>query len=134
MTSISGAIGEIGFTAGTAAILNVGDGDTKLSFDPSKPEERARAAKVVAQMLRAGFSIMIEVDNGKDGKVFKRVKTFKPDVCEYIISGEPDAQAQSQAAPATSGKGRRGSARKPADVSVPAIHTRAVGIARSAGG
>lgn len=128
---IIGGMGEIGIH-GTAAILNVGDGDTKLSFDPTRPEERARAAKIVAEMLRLGFSIMIEVDDGKGGKTFTRVKEFREDVCEYMISGghDPDVAevGQTQAAPA----GKRKPARKLR--SVPAESTRAVAVARSAGG
>ena len=39
---------------GQIGILNVGAGDTKLSFDPSKPVEVKRAAKIVSEMLSQG--------------------------------------------------------------------------------
>lgn len=32
---------------GEVGILNVGAGDTKLTFDPSKPDEVARSAQIV---------------------------------------------------------------------------------------
>ncbi|MEO8391171.1 hypothetical protein [Polaromonas sp.] len=38
--------------AGSVGILNVGDGDTKLSFDPKNPAERIRAARIVRDMIR----------------------------------------------------------------------------------
>lgn len=66
---------------GTVGILNVGDGDTKLSFDKNNPAERIRAARIVADMLRRGYALLIEVD----GK-FVRATEFKEDVCEYIIA------------------------------------------------
>lgn len=46
---------------GELAILNVGVGDTKLSFDPSKPAEVERAKGVVMDMIRRGFVLLIEV-------------------------------------------------------------------------
>jgi hypothetical protein len=42
------------------SILNVGHGDTKLTFDKDKPEERERAALIVGEMLRKGFAILVE--------------------------------------------------------------------------
>mgnify|MGYP002142381953 CR=1 FL=1 len=46
---------------GTVAILNVSAGDTKLTFDPKMPAEVARAAKVVKDMLRRGFALLVVV-------------------------------------------------------------------------
>lgn len=112
-------------------ILNVGAGDTKLTFDRSKPAERRHAAKIVEDMLRRGFAILIQVGE-KDGEpLYQRAKAFDPDTCEYIIVGVPEdehEETQTTPAPAKKAKGRKGTTR------IPAEKTRAVAVARSAGG
>lgn len=131
--------------AGTVGILNVGAGDTKLSFDPSNPAERIRAARIVRDMLRRGYALLIEVDGQ-----MQRALDFKDDVCEYVIAdfdpitaAEADANEQetqdgeqgkaeagtpagagAQAAPARRGRRR----------TVDAGSTRAVAVAPIAGG
>lgn len=67
---------------GTIGILNVGAGDTKLSFDKDNPMERARSARIVTDMLRRGYVLF--VDTG--GKNYQRVLKFDESVCEYIIA------------------------------------------------
>ena len=131
---------------GSVAILNVGDGDTKLSFDPSNPAERIRAARIVRDMLRRGYALLIEVE--VDGrKVFQRATDFKEDVCEYVIADFDPLQAaeadvkeahdqQNESSPAP-GKATPGGAPKrgrPRKVSVPAETARAVVVAPVAGG
>lgn len=135
--------------AGTVGILNVGDGDTKLSFDPNNPAERIRAARIVRDMLRRGYALLVEVD--VDGqKKFQRATDFREDVCEYVIAdfdpiaaAEADSQEdhgqQDQTEPsATQAEGapaaprRRG--RPPGKRAIPAEKTRAVVVARVAGG
>jgi len=74
---------------GTVGILNVGDGDTKLSFDKSNPAERIRAARIVSDMLRRGYALLIEV-NGK----YVRAQEFNEDVCEYVIADFDPVQEQ----------------------------------------
>lgn len=129
-------------TAGTVGILNVGDGDTKLSFDKNNPAERIRAARIVADMLRRGYALLIEVD----GK-FVRATEFKEDVCEYVIADfdpikatEHDSQEEDHAqdqkpngettaeTPAAKTRGR------PKTRSIDAGSTRAVAVARISGG
>jgi hypothetical protein len=140
--TIIGGKGEIGLH-GTVGILNVGEGDTKLSFDPNNPQERERAAKIVTEMLRLGFAIMIEVEIGGE-KLFRRVHAFDESTCEYVIFGdahEPAAAATTGEAraegteapgapPAPKPKGRRART----STIIPASAVRAVGVARSAGG
>lgn len=133
---------------GTVGILNVGDGDTKLSFDPKNPAERIRAARIVRDMLRRGYALLVEVAPGE----FQRATEFREDVCEYVIAdfdsetaAAADAQEEQQhgheseearegtAAPAaTAAAPRRG--RKPVTRAIPAASTRAVAVAPSAGG
>jgi hypothetical protein len=71
-------MGEIG-------ILNVGAGDTKLTFDKDNLAECIRAARIVADMLRRGYALLVEVET--DGvKKYQRVIEFRPDRYEYVIA------------------------------------------------
>ena len=91
------ALGELG-------ILNVGTGDTKLSFDPTRPAERKRAAKVVMDMLERGYAILIQVGE-RDGKpLYQRAEAFDPDL-RIPDRGTPDEEAKAPAASA--GKAKR---------------------------
>jgi hypothetical protein len=136
-------------TAGEVALLNVGEGDTKLSFDPKNPAERIRAARIVADMLKRGYALLIQLPDGS----FTRCLEFREDACEYIIAdfdpvtaSEHDAQeeqhdgeqqGQASEGPATPDAAtpaprKRGRPRKV--TSVPAAGARAVAVAPTAGG
>lgn len=119
---------------GTVGILNVGAGDTKISFDPKNPIERVRAARIVTDMLRRGYALMVAVE--RRGKTtYQRVLKFREDKCEYVIADldpeaaqppeEPRVEPVPQAAPVRKGRGAR---------SVPAEKAHAVAVAPSAGG
>ena len=74
-------------SSGNLAILNVGSGDTKLSFDKSNPAECIRAARIVKDMLKRGYALLIEVGKDADGRAKnQRVLSFDENVCEYIIA------------------------------------------------
>lgn len=105
------------------SILNVGDGDTKITFDKDKPEERERACRIVADMLKLGYAIMVKDADGK----WTRAVGFDPETAEYLVSAEPTDEAAVQK---PTKKVKRGRAAK----RLPASTTRAVGVARSAGG
>lgn len=112
---------------GYVGILNVGAGDTKLTFDPERPDDRERAAQVVTDMLRRGYAIFVEVGT-QDGKLlYQRAETFDPETCEYIIVGTPHADEST-----TEKKERRASGAPRQRVK--AETTRATAVARSAGG
>lgn len=130
---------------GTVGILNVGAGDTKLSFDKSNPAERIRAARIVKDMLRRGYALLIEVEIGGEKK-FTRATDFDENVCEYVIAdfdpvvaSEHDQEEEERGseevkageAPAAPAKARRGRA---ATKRIDAGSTRAVAVARTAGG
>ena len=70
----------------TIGILNVGAGDTKLTFDPTNPAEMIRSARIVRDMLRRGYALLVEVDDGKGGKGYRRVHDFEESTCSYIIA------------------------------------------------
>lgn len=120
-------------TTGVVAILNVGAGDTKISFDPTKPEEVARAAKIVKDMIRRGFVLLIEVGRDEKGPLYRRADDFDEKTAEYIIAGETHDEAEPSAAQSSEGetkkqKTKRGCTR------VAAARTNAVAVARTAGG
>lgn len=129
---------------GTLGILSVGAGDTKLSFDPSRPAEVARAAAAVRDMLARGYAILVQVGERDGRPLYQRAIDFDPQTAEYIIVGtpEPDAAATPSTAaapvapatviaPAPQPKKRRG---RPPKMRLPAATTAAVAVARSAGG
>lgn len=140
--------------SGNVGILNVGAGDTKLSFDPNSPQDCIRAARIVKDMLRRGYALL--VDSGRrdasDRPIFTRAYDFDETKCEYIIAdfdpvtaAKSDAEEDADEPSATPGeregieeggaerpapKGKRGRPRK----RVPASTVNAVAVARSAGG
>lgn len=136
---------------GELSVLNVGDGDTKLSFDPKNPAERIRAARIVGDMLKRGYALLVARDDGKGGTEYVRAEAFDPQTCEYIIAdfdpvaaAEHDAkeqqeqqdgqqgQASAPAAPGAAAKAPaspRGRTRR-----VDASKARAVGVAPISGG
>jgi hypothetical protein len=82
---------------GDIGILNVGAGDTKISFDRNNPEDCARAARTVADMIRRGYVILIEAGHDDKGEtLYRRVKEFREDTCEYIIAGDTDVGARNE--------------------------------------
>lgn len=116
---------------GTVGILNVGAGDTKLSFDPKNPVERARAAKIVEDMLRRGYALLVQVGKRKGEPLYQRATAFDPKTCEYIVAGGPDDEVdigREEAVPAKRTVGR------PRKVRIAAEKTRAVSVGRTAGG
>jgi hypothetical protein len=75
---------------GSVALLNVGTGDTKLTFDKDNPAETIRAQRIVTDMIRRGYALIVEVQEGQ----FQRVKEFRADTNEYIIADLDPLQAQ----------------------------------------
>lgn len=138
---------------GSVAVLNVGEGDTKLTFDKNNPQECIRAARIVTDMIRRGYALLVEDPPGSG--TFRRVKAFDENTFEYIIADfdpvaaaeadrveaesteertdEPEsAEAAGSAPPARAeGKPRRG---RPSTKRVAASSARAVSVGRSAGG
>ena len=121
-------IGEIG-------ILNVGAGDTKLSFDPSNPAEVKRASEVVSDMIRRGYAILVEAGRDEKGPLYRRALDFDPETAEYIIAGDPgvDEEPTTNVKEPTSPSPRR-SRRKETRVRVPAAKSSAVAVSLIAGG
>ena len=134
---------------GSVGILNVGAGDTKLSFDPNNLAERIRACRIVRDMLRRGYALLVEMTQPDGTKAYQRALDFREDTAEYIIAdfdpgaGEPqtfineheheetgEAATDRAAAASPKTKPPRGRPRK----AIPAEGVRAVAVARTAGG
>jgi hypothetical protein len=115
---------------GSLAILNVGAGDTKLTFDRKRPEEVKRAAAAVQDMLKRGFAILVRVGTRKGEPLYQRVKAFDPKTAEYIIVGAPDdAEVET---PPKGPQPRRRAGTKPRRLK--ADDADAIAVSRSAGG
>ncbi len=126
---------------GEVAILNVAAGDTKLSFDPSKPAEVKRSAKIVSDMIRRGFVLLIEVGRDEQGPIYRRAHDFDPKTCEYIVAGEvtttEDSPSDEQEPQGKAPQGRKAGPAKPAravKTRILASKAKATAVARTAGG
>lgn len=115
-------------------ILNVGSGDTKLTFDPTKPEEMRRAARIVNDMIRRGYSILVEGEDAYGKTSFVRAHAFDETKFEYIIADDQPEESDGQAGEdqcgeetATRGRGKRWKG-------IPAASARGVAVGKSAGG
>lgn len=66
---------------GEVGILNVGAGDIRISFDGKNPAELIRAKRIVKDMLRGGYALLVKV-----GDHYQRALDFDEATCEYVIA------------------------------------------------
>lgn len=69
---------------GELSILNCAAGDIRIQFDKKDPEDVNRAKKIIQDMQRRGYIIMVEDSNGE----FHRVYKFDDKKNEYLIKTE----------------------------------------------
>lgn len=124
---------------GSLSCLNVAGGDVKITFEKSNIAETIRAKRMIADMLRRGYALLVEVDGA-----YQRAIEFDEQHGEYVVADydpsyrppstmptireeEPDAETKETEieAPKKKRNGRRRLAME---------STNAVGVARSAGG
>lgn len=133
---------------GMLSILNVYEGDVKLNIDITNAAEVFRAGRMIEDMIRRGYLLLIDVGDGS----YQRALSFDPKVGEYLIAdfdasyasekskrggSEDDGDVDQQEAQETEGRkaearhprGRRSYTRR-----VHVSSTNAVAIAPSAGG
>lgn len=67
---------------GTVGVLNVGAGDITLSFDKNNPADCIRAGRIVKDLIRRGYALLVEVTPGK----YQRAKDFDENTSEYIVA------------------------------------------------
>ena len=65
---------------GSVAILNCGKGDIRISFEKGNKADIEIAKQAVTEMLAAGYTIVVETDDG-----YKPVKKFDARRTEYIV-------------------------------------------------
>lgn len=118
---------------GSVGILNVGAGDTKLTFDSSNPDEVKRSARIVKDMIRRGFVLLIEVGKNDKGPIYQRAHDFDENTAEYIVAGAPTTEQEEIVVKKPASTPRRSGKRAP-QTRVPAAKTNAVAVARTAGG
>ena len=139
---------------GEIGILSVGAGDTKLTFDKNNPAECIRAARIVKDMLRRGYALLVDRGDGQ----YQRAIDFDDTKYEYIIAdfdpevarvadikevasgkgGEPEAPDADVSPGGGKGRGKGGDSAGPRGRRGPrrvaAENTRAVAVGRTAGG
>jgi len=126
---------------GNLSVLSVGGGDITLKFDKSNPAEVIRAKRIIKDMLRRGYALLIEVKEGE----FQRAVNFDENVGEYIIADydpeeitepvvklkENDDEQEEEETAAIEPKART---RKANQKRIKMENANAVAVARSAGG
>ncbi len=70
---------------GVLEILNVQGGDVKITFDKGDPSELIRSKRIIEDMLRRGYALVVEVERGGERK-YERVQKFDAEQGEYIIA------------------------------------------------
>lgn len=118
---------------GELRILNAGAGDLRITFRPDEtPEERAKIAATIRDMLRRGYALLVENADG----TYSRAVDFDPEARAYVVAGLPDPEAShGEEAPTEEPKrAKKAPRRKPQRRKVAADKARAVAVGRSAGG
>lgn len=130
--AVADSVGEVG-------ILNVGAGDIKISFNSEDEQEKIRASRVVKDMLRRGYALLVEVEPGK----YQRAKDFDENTGEYLIADfdptvdedEAESADDEQAEESAKAKGSKKKRRKTTKTRrVKADSTSGVAVSRTAGG
>lgn len=127
-------------TNGSLSILNVAGGDVKISFDKDNIAESIRAKRMITDMLRRGYALLVEIDGA-----YQRAISFDEAHGEYIVADydssftatpevvapslKESAHAEVEEAEVQASSKKKNGRRRLAMES-----TKAVGVARSAGG
>jgi len=114
LTSVSDA-NDVMIDEGSLCILNISAGDVKISFNKDNPEELARARDMIEDMLKRGYSILVQWGDG-----WRRAKKFIPTRDTYVVE-----------VPETTTEGEKP---KLVEKEIPAKKTRALAVAPTAGG
>jgi len=106
-------------------VLSVGKGDLKIAVGDSN-KDRADAQRLIEEMLRKGYTLFVETDDGP-----LKVTRFLPDAMAYVVVDTPDVTPAAEPQPGTPEPGPKRQ-RKPR--TVPVAGSRATAIGRTAGG
>lgn len=75
---------------GSLNILNVAGGDIKISFDTKNVSEAIRAKRIIKDMMRRGYSLLIQNEDG----THTRALDFDETKGEYIIADYDNSQEE----------------------------------------
>lgn len=126
---------------GAVNILSVGEGHIRLTFDSGDLAETIRAERIVKDMLRRGYALLVAT-KADDGTVsWSRAKGFDEKTSEYIVvdyDSQPEPAADDpgdepppmRADPAIDRPSKRPYKTK----RVPAARSEAISVGRTAGG
>jgi hypothetical protein len=67
---------------GSLSILNTGKGDIVITFDNANAAETIRAKRMITDMLRSGYALLVK----RDDDTYSRVDAFDEKTSEYIIA------------------------------------------------
>jgi hypothetical protein len=112
------------FCPGVLEVLSIGKGDLRLSVGDND-EDRDRARELIEEMLRKGYSIFVETDDGPE-----KVVAFNPNRMTYIIQDRPDEVAGEPVQPTKASKPKKKTRKR----SVPVRGSRATAVGRTSGG
>lgn len=115
--------------SGSLNVLNVGAGDIEITFDRHDSEDRDRALRMLHDMQRRGYAILVKLDDG----TYVRAERIDLNRGRYVVQMPEDAtlEGSEPEAPPKKQRGRpRGKQRRSVDVTA----AQATGVARSAGG
>lgn len=117
---------------GELSVLNVGAGDIKVVFNQADRGEAAKAIRMLNDMQARGYAILIELPDGS----YTRAERIDATRGRYVITLPEDVSEPPEAEPVPKKRGKKSvvKGRKGRKVSVPIAKSRAVGVARSAGG
>lgn len=120
---------------GSLMVPNVGLGDIRVTFNQHNPEETARAIRMLLDMQKRGYAILVQLEDG----TYTRALSIDAEHASYVVMDDPapvDAEATTDdiSEPAPRLKKDGTPAKKPGRKRVPIETSNAVGVARSAGG
>lgn len=71
--------------SGCLEILNVQSGDIKLTYDTNDAAEAIRARRIVSDMLRRGYAILVDIERDGERK-YERILEFRENTGEFMIA------------------------------------------------
>lgn len=74
---------------GELNVFNTGAGDIKISFDTNNHPEAIRAKRIITDMLKRGYALLVQLPDG----TYTRAKKFDEKTGEYIIADFDNVEA-----------------------------------------
>ena len=116
---------DAGIPTGELTIPNVGLGDIRITFNDQSPDEVDKAIKMLTDMQKRGYAILVQLEDG----TYARAESIDASRKVYIIGDySPSPTVETTDAAEVPKRGRRPKRE------LPIASTKAVGVARSAGG